>query len=104
MRKIIALGIMLLFLGIIISPTMSYLISFDDTTPPEINNVCANPNNQSVCFNVNISCDVTDDVEVDFVNVVITYPDGDLFGFRMTPSYYFNRSYLSQIGTYSYYI
>ena len=55
----------------------------------------------------NISCNVTDNVEVDQVCVNIIFPDDTISNISMTKltdSYYFHNLSLSQYGNYSYYI
>ena len=46
-----------------------------DTSPPEITSVNAQPDPQETSGNVNITCNVNDNVEVDEVWINITYPD-----------------------------
>lgn len=74
-------------------------IPLDDI--PEISNVNTQPNPQGSNSYVNISCDVTDDVGVDYVRVGITYPDSTFQNFTMYGNYYFNTTY-GQGGTYYY--
>ncbi|HEC76585.1 MAG TPA: hypothetical protein ENI33_04930, partial [Thermoplasmatales archaeon] len=80
----------------------------NDTTPPSIANVTANPSIQDVDKYVNITCDVTDDTGVATVRVNITFPDSSYINNTManiadTDTYYFNRTYMVQ-GTYSFII
>ncbi|MFQ6107799.1 MAG: Ig-like domain-containing protein, partial [Thermoplasmata archaeon] len=77
---------------------------FVDNTPPSIANVLVDPTPQEVFFAVNISADVSDDVEVGLVMIEITDP---LAGSTTTPMlfdagtlrYYLDQTY-SIVGTY----
>jgi len=75
--------------------------------PPIITNISVNPFIQTSGNYVNISADVTDDIGVDQVNVIITYPNNSSVNETMINndlnSYYLNNSY-SINGTYSFYI
>ena len=75
----------------------------EDTISPEITNVDANPDPQIVGSYVNITCAVTDNVEVNVVKVDITYPDSSTENLTMDGSYFKNKTY-SQTGLYSYFI
>ena len=75
----------------------------EDTDPPHIYNIDANPNPQVVNGSVNITCDVIDDFAVDTVKVNITGPFGSSENFTMNNNEYFESSY-PQIGTYEYFI
>ncbi len=76
-----------------------------DFEPPEISNVQASPSPQESGGYVNITCSVTDNVEVNVVKVNIQGPSG------FTPvnatmnegSYYYNSTY-TLVGTYYYFI
>ena len=79
-----------------------------ETEPPEIADVQANPSLQEIGKWVNITCNVTDNVKVDTVNVNITYPNGNCTNVTMTNiigtnNYYYNTTY-SIPGTYHYFI
>ena len=72
--------------------------------PPEISNVDTQPDPQETDSYVNISCDVTDDVGINYVRADLTYPDGSTFYAFMTGdsgNYYHNTTY-DQWGTYYY--
>ena len=65
-----------------------------DTTPPEITNVVANPDEQYVDGYVNISCIITDDFGVDFAKVRIS--DGVVYNITMDNVgniYFYNTTY-----------
>ncbi len=74
-----------------------------DTTPPEISNVTATPATAKAGGKVNISCDVSDNVGIDTVNVTITGPEGfDTITETMSEgSYYYAQEY-TITGTYHY--
>jgi len=84
---------------------ISIEIALVDVTPPEITNVDALPDPQEIGGYVNITCDVTDNVDVDVVNVSITGPGGFTpVNVTMTEgSYYYNTTY-TIVGTYTYFI
>jgi len=93
------------------SSTNTFFIG--DTTPPEISNVLfssSEPLDTDSDFGwVNITCDVTDNMEVDAVYLFISSQGGSynslLFTSGSSDSYYYNSSTLfSQPGNYSYYI
>jgi len=71
--------------------------------PPEITNVTDYPDPQLTGGYVNISCDASDNVEVDVVKVNITYPNSETVNETMGGSYFYNTTYALS-GTYSYYI
>ena len=81
--------------------------SLDDTIPPEIENVRADPCLQWEGGEVKISCKVTDNVSVANVKVIINYPDGDSCNMTMEKKdcneYYYSTFYY-MVGTYNYYI
>jgi len=91
------------------SPTTFYSIGNEestpsDTTPPEITNVTADPDPQLLGNYVNITCDVTDNVDVNEVWINITYPDSSYHNESMLGgSYYFNTTY-PLLGTYYYFV
>jgi len=73
-----------------------------DLIPPEITNVMATPTTQKKDGTVNITCDVTDNVDVDMVKVHVTGPEGYDANETMTEgSYYYSHEY-TVLGTYSY--
>ncbi len=83
-------------------------ISIDDVTSPTISDVLSTPLYQLPSHNVNISCFVTDNREVENVKVHITYPDkSTVINVSMdketSDSYYYEESY-SSLGAYDYYI
>jgi hypothetical protein len=79
--------------------------TFQDSVPPVIKNILATPMSTSQGGFVNITCNVTDNVEVDIVKIVISGPVG------FTPvnvtmnagSYYYNATY-DIPGFYNYFI
>ena len=77
----------------------------EDTLPPEISNVQANPPFQQLGGYVNITCIVGDNIEVNEVKVNITYPDNSTVNISMNHGnvYYYNASY-NISGTYHYFI
>ncbi|GAI21735.1 unnamed protein product, partial [marine sediment metagenome] len=82
-----------------------WLPLFIDTTPPEIMDVFAIPSSTSQGGDINITCTVTDNVEVDMVNVSIYGPVGfDPVNVSMNEGiYYYNESY-TIVGVYEYFI
>jgi agmatine/peptidylarginine deiminase len=75
---------------------------------PEIMDVLVNPSNQISGGYVNISANVTDNVEVDEVYLNITYPNGSNVNFSIKQNitgdtYYCNKTYIN-VGTYNYFI
>jgi len=80
--------------------------TFRDSEPPVISNVLATPASISQGGNVNITCDVTDNIEVDEVKVVISGPVGfDPVNATMTQGshFYFDVAYMIA-GTYNYHV
>lgn len=76
----------------------------EDTIPPEISDIDANPDTQIVDRYVNITCNVIDNQGVNNVKLNITYPDSTQVNVSMSGgSYYYNDTY-GQVGTYNYYI
>ncbi|MCK5344771.1 MAG: hypothetical protein KAR20_15265, partial [Candidatus Heimdallarchaeota archaeon] len=78
----------------------------NDTVPPEITNVDAQPNPQTQGGFVNITCDVTDDnsgVAIVKVNIVDPYSGVSNVSMTARGGYYYNAMY-SIDGDYSYYI
>lgn len=55
-----------------------------DTTPPEVKNPNETPDPQEMGRNVNITVEITDDIDVDEVWINITYPDGSSTNVTMT--------------------
>jgi len=78
---------------------------FDDNTPPEISSVLAIPSSTAQDGYVNVTCDVTDNVDVDTVMVNISGPAGfTTVNVTMNEgSYYYNATY-THVGTYDYFI
>ncbi|MHC1625538.1 MAG: PKD domain-containing protein, partial [Methermicoccaceae archaeon] len=79
-----------------------------ENTPPEINNVKAEPTLQEAGETVNITCNVTDNYIVENVHVNITYPDGVIQNLSMTQNkkndiYHLNKTY-NIVGVYNYFI
>ncbi|MEA2054462.1 MAG: PKD domain-containing protein, partial [Candidatus Thermoplasmatota archaeon] len=76
--------------------------SIVDTTPPEIRNVSVNPSIQKPGNNINISCIIIDNMEVDRVYMEIKYPNGTILEFAMQNwgMYYLNKTY-DGLGTYN---
>ncbi len=78
-----------------------------DTSPPEIKNVKAIPNETWQGEEVEISCDVTDADGVASVRVIIKYPDGSVANMTMKKGsclrYYYRDAY-DVVGIYTYYI
>ena len=75
---------------------------------PEITDVQVNPPIQEPTGYVNISCNVTDDIDVGLVIVNITYPNGSVSSMSMlnifgTDIYYYNISYALR-GIYTFFI
>ena len=80
-------------------------LTIRDNDLPQITNVKATPNSQEHNRYVNITCDVTDNIEVQTVKVDISGPPGSthITTTMNKGSYYYNTSY-NIIGTYTYYI
>jgi PKD repeat protein len=83
-------------------------VEISDITPPEISNIQDYPDPQEVNGWVNITCTVTDNIEVNEVKANITYPNDDVTNVPMiniagTDDYYYNTTY-SITGTYNYFI
>ena len=78
---------------------------FVDDLPPVIDNVVANPENQTSGGNVNITCRVTDDTDLDGVYLEVYYPDGSFSNFTMyhipCTTYYRNEVY-TIVGMYNF--
>ena len=83
-----------------------YGFEIDDLSPPVIENVSADPPTQNVGDHVNISCTVTDNVEVDEVFLIVIYPDDSHINISIshTDSVYFSNRAYSLIGTYEFYL
>ncbi|MEM1513476.1 MAG: choice-of-anchor J domain-containing protein, partial [Candidatus Thermoplasmatota archaeon] len=83
---------------------MATIITLTDNIPPEITNVQAIPQSQTNAppnF-VNITAEVTDNVQVALVEAIITYPDSSVHTFPMNEAkgiYYLNQEY-TDVGTY----
>jgi len=79
-----------------------------DQTPPVISNVNDTPDPQTTGGAVNISCTVTDNIQVSQVRVHITYPNTATVNQSMiniigTNTYYYTTTY-TLVGVYSYFI
>ena len=79
-----------------------------DSIPPQITNVNANPSSQNAGSNVNITCNVTDNVALQNVFLNITYPDGSYKNFSIFSNktgniFYCNKQY-NAVGDYSFFI
>jgi len=79
-----------------------------DVLPPVISGVQGTPNPQIKGGTVNVTCTVTDNVQVDSVHVIIRYPNYHVYNYTMTQvmatdNYYFRNSYFL-LGNYHYYI
>jgi hypothetical protein len=79
-----------------------------DTIPPTIKDIYAIPNPQNVDSFVNISCNVTDNTEIDTVKINISGPIGFISVNQTMINanndiYYYNNSYTIE-GTYNYFI
>jgi hypothetical protein len=79
-----------------------------DITPPSISKVETIPEVQLVNRWINITCEVTDHTEVNFVHATITYPDNstqvvELEQIHATEKWYYNSTY-SLEGCYQYFI
>ena len=102
--SVLSLGIILIF-----SPNF---MALQDTEPPIITDVEVNPEIQISGGFVNITCGVSDNVEVNIVKVNITYPDNSTYNITMqkmpvsphyVPSHFYNSSY-TMLGIYKFYI
>ena len=74
-----------------------------DTTPPEITNVNA-PQLQEPNKEVNISCTITDNMDVSIANITIELPNGTMLEYSMDtipPLYWINKTY-TLLGRYNY--
>jgi len=76
---------------------------FVDVAPPVINNVSASPSLIYQWDNVNISCSVTDNMEVDNVWVTVIFPDNTTSSVNINEGLYYNTTY-NKAGIYEYYI
>ncbi|HEC82330.1 MAG TPA: hypothetical protein ENI53_00395, partial [Thermoplasmatales archaeon] len=85
-----------------------YQFEITDLSPPDINNIESNPLVQDIGKNVNISCIVTDNVEVEDVFLNISYPDGSYSNFSIKQNHTGNTYYCSKVynimGTYEFFI
>ena len=75
-----------------------------DNLPPKIKNVTCFPDQQEKGGFVNISCNVTDNEEVNIVKVNITYPDESTINVTMSKGSYFYNTTYSIVGKYDYFI
>jgi len=75
-----------------------------DTIPPIISNIIVNPSSAFQGSFVNITCDVTDNVDVDTVCVNITFPDFTFENITMNGDIYSINQTYSMTGTFSFYI
>jgi hypothetical protein len=64
-------------------PDIGYIILIIDNYPPEINNLMDTPDPQENGGTVNISVDVTDDIGIQTVWVIITHPNGSFTNISM---------------------
>jgi hypothetical protein len=83
-------------------------IPVNDNDPPTINSVSTTPSTQEIGGYVNISTEVIDNIEIEEVNLNITYPDSTNENISITQNnsediYFCNKTF-SIIGTYSFYI
>ncbi|MEA2053617.1 MAG: triple tyrosine motif-containing protein [Candidatus Thermoplasmatota archaeon] len=77
-----------------------------DTTPPEISGITANPFQASPGHRINVSATVTDNVGIADVFLNISYPDASHYNFSIKQNvtghtYYCEKSY-TQLGTYNF--
>ncbi len=99
---------------LIISSLLCGLIFFvpvstplQDVTPPEIKNVLHFPDPPEAAEPLSIMCNVTDNIAVHTVEVIITAPDGILIEEELShlpPSFYYYIGTYSLPGIYTYYI
>jgi hypothetical protein len=79
-----------------------------DNDNPEISNIQASPSTQEVEGNVNISAEITDNINVNEVFLNITYPDSNYKNISITENvsndYYFSNKSFDQYGTHYYFI
>ena len=75
--------------------SIMYNFEISDLNPPEIKDIVVSPSTQFVGGHVNISCNVTDESEIEEVKVNVTFPDGSSMEFSMNNNsrYYLNRTY-----------
>ncbi|MEA2054595.1 MAG: Ig-like domain-containing protein [Candidatus Thermoplasmatota archaeon] len=81
-------------------------VAITDDDRPEITDVIASPQSQIEGGNTNVSCVVTDNIEIKHVYVNLTYPDASNHSFEMSKegnSYYYNATF-TMTGEYSYHI
>ena len=72
---------------------------------PRISNVNADPNPQTFDKNVNISCEVYDNIMVDTVKAIVEYPDSSTQENICTGNgFYYHTEIYDQLGNYTYYI
>jgi len=76
----------------------------EDTQPPSVTGIHADPVIQDAGGYVNITCDVTDNVAVDTVTVEIRYPDSSVTNTTMDMGGYWHNGTYSLIGIYEYFI
>jgi len=81
--------------------SIEHTFTIQDTTPPAIANISDSPDPQEAGGHVNITCDVTDNIMVDTVMIMIYYPDTLPEYIEMTNGYWHNATY-GQVGTHSY--
>ncbi len=87
-----------------VSPVYNFEI--DDLSPPIVESINAIPPVQNVGDHVNISCEVTDNVEVEEVFLIVTYPDASHINISMSHTdgmYFSNRAY-PMLGVYEFHI
>ncbi len=72
-----------------------------DDDPPDITNILATPSTALQGASIKISCNVSDNIAVSQVNVLITYPDDSSGNITMQDGQYYTATY-NMIGDYHY--
>jgi len=88
--------------------TASKNINIIDNTPPTITNIQTTPNPQEYQGNVNITCQITDNIQTQTVQIDITGPPGfthenTTLNQHINQNYFYNNTY-NILGNYNYYI
>ncbi|MBC7128183.1 MAG: PKD domain-containing protein [Thermoplasmatales archaeon] len=85
--------------------TTSKQIEVIDIYPPSIENLSVHPNPQEIGNEVNISCDIFDDVEVSEARIIITMPNGSQINESMLlAEKYYYKIQCNQEGNHTFFI
>jgi len=81
--------------------TIEKIIPLVDNDPPQITTTYATPQTASQGNSINISCNVTDNIAISQVNVLITYPDNSSWNITMQNGFFYTTIY-TIVGNYHY--